>query len=280
MLSSFKRTDSATSSELNHVNGSIVPTISNLKQEQLEKPEKSISGNITIAEKEKKNKKKGKKKGAVFEGERIKYLVKHDKKKYTEDTEMSKKQDDYVLKKLFKGNSVHSALQHDVIEGAANPDYAIVEREAEKVALAAINALKKSKADCFRASSGIPSWTGLNGHKKAPRQPGNNVATGESSSSLLTAIKSRHKLDNLEDDDGEHPGAFVEPQNKELIENIRTFVASRPFQQAHTNEVLDKFKDALPIHQTPVFKALLNNLCSFARRSDGVGIWTLKSEFS
>lgn len=107
----------------------------------------------------------------LLEGKRIKYLDKCDLYKEPvldeEDSdEISKKQDEYVLKKLFKNASMHSALQHDAIEGATSSDYIIVENEAERVANEAIKALQRSRERCLSAATGMPNWTGQNGYSR------------------------------------------------------------------------------------------------------------------
>lgn len=110
-------------------------------------------------------------KAPLVEGKRIKYLDKCDLYKEQvlddeESDEISKKQDEYVLKKLFKNASMHSALQHDAIEGATSSDYIIVENEAERVANEAIKALQRSRERCLSAATGVPNWTGHNGYSK------------------------------------------------------------------------------------------------------------------
>lgn len=109
-------------------------------------------------------------KGPLIEGKRIKYLDKCDLYRepvIDEDLEEAgKKQDDYVLRKLFKNTSLHSALQHDIIEGAQSNDFIIVENEAERVASDAIKALQRSRESCLSADSGMPNWTGQNGYSR------------------------------------------------------------------------------------------------------------------
>ncbi len=58
---------------------------------------------------------------------------------------------------------VHSAMQHDTIMQSAQPDYALVEGEAARVAKEAARALRRSRTQCHRAGSGIPNWTGQSG---------------------------------------------------------------------------------------------------------------------
>ena len=49
-----------------------------------------------------------------------------------------------------------------------DPDYALVEGEADRVAKQAAKALKTSRARCFGARTGVPTWTGISGAGGAP----------------------------------------------------------------------------------------------------------------
>lgn len=63
--------------------------------------------------------------------------------------------------RLFKKSGVHSALQHDVImDGDGGADFALIDAEAERVAKEAVQRLRDSQRACFRATDGIPTWTG------------------------------------------------------------------------------------------------------------------------
>ncbi|XP_048362232.1 DNA excision repair protein ERCC-6 [Sphaerodactylus townsendi] len=99
---------------------------------------------------------------ARFEGERIPHLVK--KRKYQVEDKNgerdSKKNDDYVLEKLFKKSGIHSVMKHDAIMESSSPDYVLVEAEANRVAQDALRALKLSRQRCRAAASGVPTWTG------------------------------------------------------------------------------------------------------------------------
>ncbi|XP_013385583.1 DNA excision repair protein ERCC-6-like [Lingula anatina] len=121
-----------------------------------------------------KRKKKHKKKDAVFEGKRVAHLVgmdtyQHGGDKAT-DTDHRQK-DDYVLQRLFKKSGVHSVVQHDTIMMSSNPDYALVEGEAERVAREAVRALKQSRTRCLPAVAGVPTWTGQHGGAAGPSRP-------------------------------------------------------------------------------------------------------------
>ncbi|PIK45448.1 putative DNA excision repair protein ERCC-6 [Apostichopus japonicus] len=127
-----------------------------------------------IAEREarKKKKKRKKKKDAKLDGVRIANLAKHrvfrstkdeEQEDQDEEKEAHEKQDKFVLEKLFRKTGVHSALKHDNIMEASNPDYVLIENEATRVAKEAARALKESRQTCPNARSGVPTWTGTIG---------------------------------------------------------------------------------------------------------------------
>lgn len=251
------------------------------EEENQEKSTEALSSN------ERKRKRKSKEKGIYFEGKRIKYLVKQSDYSESEAQAFDKQQDEYVLKKLFNKAKVHSALQHDVIEVSDTPDYLIVEREAEAVANEAIKQLRKSRESCFGAQSGIPTWTGQNGSYRGissrfGQKSSTIVSCGSSSSSssdLLSSIKNRNKIGCT--DKSMDVSSNSESSSFDLLGDIRNFIAfqSRKNGEATTEEILNRFKDKLPVNQTAVFKALLNKICDF-HREDKIGVWQLKPEFS
>lgn len=100
-------------------------------------------------------KKSSHKKGKKIDGERIDYLVKKRIYRKTEEEEAAEKenaksQDEYVLTKLFKKSGVHTALSHDSILSNNDPDYLLMEGEAERVAKEALKAVRASRARCSR----------------------------------------------------------------------------------------------------------------------------------
>ncbi|XP_061693616.1 DNA excision repair protein ERCC-6 [Syngnathoides biaculeatus] len=106
-----------------------------------------------------KRKKHKREKDARFEGQRISHLVKkrdYKKEDVEDQAEDQRKADDYVLSKLFKKSGIHSVMQHDSIIESSNPDYVLVEAEADKVAKDALKALKVSRQQCRRALSQGP----------------------------------------------------------------------------------------------------------------------------
>ncbi|XP_072247161.1 DNA excision repair protein ERCC-6 [Leuresthes tenuis] len=107
-----------------------------------------------------------------FEGHRISHLVKKRtfNKAESEDRagEDQKKSDDYVLAKLFKKSGIHSVMQHDTIMESSNPDYVLVEAEANRVAKDALKALKTSRQQCRLPFNTPPPPRKRFGQKKNP----------------------------------------------------------------------------------------------------------------
>ena len=110
-----------------------------------------------------------KRKGARFEGDtRVSHLVKQRKFKgggaeeQPEDdkAKQSQEQDNYVLSRLFKKSGVHSAVRHDVVVEGGGADFALVEGEAERIAKDAVEKLRESRRQCFRAESGMRARRG------------------------------------------------------------------------------------------------------------------------
>ena len=72
----------------------------------------------------------------------------------------SQEQDNYVLSRLFKKSGVHSAVRHDVVVEGGGADFALVEGEAERIAKDAVEKLRESRRQCFRAESGMRARKG------------------------------------------------------------------------------------------------------------------------
>ncbi|CAL8256652.1 unnamed protein product [Lota lota] len=116
------------------------------------------------------------KREAHVEGQRISHLVKKSTfKKEEDEKEDLKRNDDYVLAKLFKKSGIHSVMQHDSIIEASNPDFVLVEAEANRVARDALKALKVSRQRC-RLS-----------YNRPPPPPPARKRFGQKKNSLLTA---------------------------------------------------------------------------------------------
>ena len=251
--------------------------------------------------KKKKKSKNTKKKDAKFEGERVSHLDKTDVFKQAVSMQNDgEKEDNYVLSKLFKKSGVHSALKHDMImDGDGNADFALIDAEAERVAKEAVQRLRQSRKQCFRASEGIPTWTGSHGAQKRPRfgqkVKKNDVAKTKqqsmSAKDLLTRMKERNRLlpnqgqsNSYEGQDLFQPDAYQGfESNVDLLADIRNFIAfqndSAGNGESTTEALVTHFKEKLPPVKNPLFKALLNEICDYSKNSAAKGIWRLKEEF-
>merc|ERR1712004_135188 len=92
-------------------------------------------------------------------------------------------------------------MQHDTIMMSSDPDYALVEGEAERVAQQAARALKESRARCQAAQPGVPTWTGSRGQAGAPipmkprfGQKKNSQLLGGGSNNSPTSSGAKSKL--------------------------------------------------------------------------------------
>ncbi|XP_054455945.1 DNA excision repair protein ERCC-6 [Anoplopoma fimbria] len=134
-----------------------------------------------------KHKKRKHSKDSRFEGHRISHLVKKKafEKAEGEDNETGKKSDDYVLAKLFKKSGIHSVMQHDTIMESSNPDYVLVEAEANRVAKDALKALKVSRQQCRLSYNRPPPPPA----RKRFGQKNNSLLVAPSSQSVLTPGK-------------------------------------------------------------------------------------------
>ena len=94
-----------------------------------------------------------------------------------------------------------------------------------------------------------------------------------SSSDLLKRIEKRNHQDLF------RPEMQTGSDRVELLKDIRNYVAINGTRTS--DELVNMFKDRVPKKDSPLFKAILNEICDFAKKKDakGKGIWTLKREF-
>ncbi|KAK7148462.1 hypothetical protein R3I93_012707 [Phoxinus phoxinus] len=139
------RLTNSTSKDLSSTNS---PQKHREKKKHCEMPEKDT---LPSDGPKRKHKKRKHSEDVRFDGCRISHLVKKKRYKKEEEEEEGKnekKSDDYVLAKLFKKSGIHSVMKHDSIMESSNPDYVLVEAEANRVAKDALRALKVSRQNC------------------------------------------------------------------------------------------------------------------------------------
>uniref|UniRef100_A0A2S2N6T6 DNA repair and recombination protein RAD54-like n=2 Tax=Schizaphis graminum TaxID=13262 RepID=A0A2S2N6T6_SCHGA len=198
---------------------------------------------------------------------KIPYLVKCDiyQEEHVDDL-TSKKQDDYVLEKLFNKSGVKAAMRHDKIMESSKSDYVIIENEAQKLAKKAIEDLEASRAQCWETGSGRLNWTGNQGTVRS-KLFHNMENTNESSGpSILSLMKKRNGI--------------VEATQREMqmLNSIRQYLIENN-QSVNTDQIVNQFRNKYSAEDTPLFKSLLSEVCTFNRCPDKTGVWTLKPKY-
>uniref|UniRef100_A0A669BLW8 DNA excision repair protein ERCC-6 n=1 Tax=Oreochromis niloticus TaxID=8128 RepID=A0A669BLW8_ORENI len=210
-------------------------------------------------------------------------------------------------------SGIHSVMQHDTIIESSNPDYVLVEAEANRVAQDALKALKISRQQCrlhslvcllrkrfgqkknslLATPSSVSKKPGSGAHFSGEGAESDSNSTPLSSSSLLARMKARNHLsmpsrgEEPEEEEEDASGAAGSlpaappTEHDELLVDLRNFVAFQASVdgQATTQEVLEYFKPRLTQEQAPVFRELLRSICDFHRTSGQEGIWRLKESF-
>lgn len=272
-------------------------------------PGRSI-GTSFPAKSNKKRKKKKKKRVAV-DGVQIDDVEKSEAYRCSDDEEQEGndniQNEKDVLMSLFRSSGLHSALKHDRIEQAGNPDYVLVEKEAEKVAKQAVNALRQSRAECRNNGFSVPTWTGHtktvanSSITKKPRfgkKSNKNVETAAVKPSVLTnedldlesetidvsssALLARMRTRNMFGTSSSSSQVTSEGSSSKevtLLKDIQEFMLQQTYGTATTNEMTSFFATRIEKTQNALFKQLLKQICDFHRRDDGVGNWKLKEEF-
>ena len=266
----------------------------------------------------KKRQRRKKKKVVQIDGVAIQNVDKSERyrKESSEDEEEKKdhKSEDDVLLSLFRSSGIHSALRHDRIEQAGNPDYVFVEKEAERVANQAVKALRESRVQCESNAYTVPTWTGRGpsakvgikkqrfGKKSANKKEPvvgssnkellvngmkSNVTNVESetidisSSALLARMRNRNSLEPIITHDQQQNGICDDTQSSEdvLVKDILEFISQRMDGVATSEEIASFFKTRLDTSKNALLKELLKRLCNFKRTGSGTGEWQLKEEF-
>ncbi|XP_026820566.1 DNA excision repair protein ERCC-6-like [Rhopalosiphum maidis] len=198
---------------------------------------------------------------------KIPYLVKCDiyQEEHVDDL-TSKKQDDYVLEKLFNKSGVKAAMRHDKIMESSKSDYVIIENEAQKLAKKAIEDLEASRAQCWETGSGRLNWTGNQGTVRSKLFHNVENSNESSGPSILSLMKKRNGI--------------VEATQREMqmLNSIRQYLLENN-QSVNTDQIVNQFRNKYSADDTPLFKSLLSEVCTFNRCPDKTGVWTLKPKY-
>uniref|UniRef100_A0A8D8WWW5 DNA excision repair protein ERCC-6 n=2 Tax=Cacopsylla melanoneura TaxID=428564 RepID=A0A8D8WWW5_9HEMI len=246
------------------------PSMSNVSIEPSTSRKHAIEQPSTNNEHHTKHKKKKKSKhrdrDSILDGEHVPYLVGKEKpKKEKTEEEVRKKQDDYILEKLFSKANICTAMKHDKIMEEGGSDYVVIEKEAEEIAKKAIEAIQESRKSCHSAAVGIPTWTGSNGSIKIPTL-------------LLDKIKKRKQaMANRQQGTSSSEMFKKAAANSEtvLIEQIIDFVSSQG-NRVTSQAMVERFRK---VENAALFKALLNAVCKLMTDPTRQKFWSLKEEF-
>ena len=239
-------------------------------------------------------------KSKKLDGNYVPNLDKIKKNKHKEDDsnkKVDKKSDDYVLGKLFKtkkgGQSfIHTAHDHEKIIENPDPDFTLVELEAERVANEAIKALKESRKYCRSAETGIPNLVGIKFGSKVKLSIEKEKSDTNTSKSLLDRIKLRNQAIHID-------SKATPPVDKNKTKNDKTLKinSTNPIERsiemskmikeyftsttgtinrATTQEIVDYFKDQVLKEDGAKFKAILKKLCTL---NQSTGVWSLNDSY-
>jgi DNA excision repair protein ERCC-6 len=231
----------------------------------------------------------------------------NEQKSNKKDKKVDKKSDDYVLGKLLKTKKrnngqafIHTAHDHEKIIDNPDPDFTLVELEAERVANEAVKALKESRKYCRPAESGIPNLVGIKFGSKLkvatettakaldPVAPTASSSSSTSSKSLLDRIKLRTQAIHVDskttpNSKKNNPVKIINSTNpidrsiemSKLIKEYFTTVTTS-MNKATTEDIVEYFKEKILKEDGAKFKAILKKLCSFNEKTR---VWSLHDNY-
>ncbi|KAI9189933.1 DNA repair protein rhp26 [Blastocladiella emersonii ATCC 22665] len=223
----------------------------------------------------------------------------------------------HILASLMGSTGVETAIQHDAAMSATRPEFIIVEQEAQRVADAAIAALKASRATRRGIDVSVPTWTGRSGDTGVAR-PGQRAAaagptiagrrvgaaaargaaaTGPSSSGaassagLLAGLRGARPATPSGSSSAPAtastspaaaasagPPVRLDAVNQEdLLFDMRDHLASLGG-AATSADIVRRFRLKLTSEDVVVFRKLLSGIARFEKRN-GAGWWRLKPDF-
>lgn len=73
---------------------------------------------------------------------------------------------------------------------------------------------------------------------------------------------------------------FVEATQREMqmLNSIREYLLENN-QSVNTDQIVNQFRNKYSAEDTPLFKSLLSEVCTFNRCPDKTGVWTLKPKY-
>lgn len=183
--------------------------------------------------------------------------------------------DQNVLESIFAKSGVQSALQHDQIMDSARPELLLVDREAERIAKAAVDALRQSRRETARNPIGTPTFTGRSGGLGSGSSSSARNRAGPGSSALLAGMAQRR----AEEDD--QPNITIsglsDPGRAALIKRIADFLLQKGERGVPSQGIVDQFAVNIEgTQEVTLFKSMLRQVAVFDKTTKR---WVIKEEF-
>ncbi len=209
--------------------------------------------------------------------------------------------DSRLVSQLFKVSGVHSALQHDsVLNSGSGRSVArnTIEREADRIAKDAVNALRESRKAARKSGVAVPTWTGRHGAAgKATRSPlinarrkspnavqGPHIRRGKSgisSASLIQSMRKRQSdsgtLKRISKTSPRTLSDTYNQNNKKLIYDLSNYMSGLNGYFSTSSDILDHLNvDISNEKEVRILRSMLRTICKWDKNKKG---WVLSREF-
>ncbi|GMC41168.1 unnamed protein product [Saccharomyces cerevisiae] len=204
-----------------------------------------------------------------------------------EKKENSKTEDDRLIEGLLGGESnLETVMSHDSVVNshAGSSSSNIITKEASRVAIEAVNALRKSRKKITKQYEiGTPTWTGRFGKagKIRKRDPLKNKLTG--SAAILGNITKSQKEASKEARQENYDDGITFARSKEInsntkmLENIRAYLQKQNNFFSSSVSILNSIGVSLSDKEDVIkVRALLKTIAQFDKERKG---WVLDEEF-
>lgn len=203
-----------------------------------------------------------------------------------DDEQDGNKDENRIMEGLFANSGVHSALKHDDIMDSSKQEVSIIEKEANRVAAEAAEALKQSRKLTRKNNIGTPTWTGKFGlaGKFGPKTNKRiNLSSNNKSSKLLSSTSILSELKQKKD---KTDTVFTKKSTKsdkkldreETLDKLISFLAQQTDQFSTSNNILSNLKLELNDEKDMILiRSMLREIAVWDSSRKG---WVLKVDFS
>lgn len=183
--------------------------------------------------------------------------------------------DQNILESIFARSGVQSALQHDQIMDSATPEMLLVDREADRVAKAAVEALRQSRRETARNPIGTPTFTGRSGGLGSTSSNQARNRGGPESSALLAGMTQRRAEETNDSDIT--ISVLIDPGRASLIKRIADFLLAKGDLGVSSQSIVNQFAFNIEgAQEVTLFKSMLRQVAVFDKSSRH---WVIKDEF-